>query len=226
MRRALFIAVLCIAAAATPAAAQEPVLGAPDLYGEFGSGWGTARPDVLDNGGVPSGRMSNIAWADWGSATAFGRGKSPQYRPRGGYYRRAVDVQLRATRLGECTPGVPAYTRLLVRKRRKPGGAWEGWAPWTLDLCDLEARPARCGEIGFAPGTDYGVGDITAWDTRCRVARRVARESKRVRVKPRFARYRFRFERWVCNGLSVADGLPRIFFTCTRGTAVVEFVRT
>jgi hypothetical protein len=227
MRRALVLTVIACAALAPPAAGQEePVLGAADLYDEFGSGWGTAHPEFLDNGGVPSGRMSGIAWTGWGDATAFGRGKSPQYRPGGGYYRRQVDIQLRATRLGECVEGVPAYTRLVFRKRRKPGGAWEDWFPWTLDLCDLDARPARCGNIAFEPNSDYGVAKITAWDTRCRVARRLARASRSVRIKPRFARYRFRRGGWVCNGYSLGEGLPRISFSCSRQTAVVEFVRS
>jgi hypothetical protein len=226
MRGALLFSLLLLAIGAAPAAAQEPVLGAADLYGEFGSGWGTAQPEFLDNGGTPSGRMFDITWELWGGTTARGRGKSPQYRPGGGYYRRQVDIELRATRLGECADGTQAYTRLLYRKRKKPGGAWEDWFPWTLDLCDLDARAARCGKIAFQPNTDYGVSRITAWDTRCREARRVARASRSIMIKPRFARYRFRFDGWVCNGFSLGEGLPRISFSCSRGTAVVEFVRS
>jgi hypothetical protein len=226
MVRALLLALLVTAALVPAAAAQEPVLGAADLYGELGSGWGTARPAFLDNGGAPSGRMFDLSWTDWGAATARARGRSPQYRPGGGYYRRHVAIELRATRRGECSEGAPAYTRLLYRKRRKPGGAWEDWLPWALDLCDLDARPARCGRIAFEPNTDYGVSRITAWDTTCRAARRVARSSRRVRIKPRFARYRYRFDGWVCNGFSLGEGLPRITWTCARRTAVVEFVRT
>jgi hypothetical protein len=226
MRRTLVFSLLVAAFAAAPAAAQEPVLGAADLYGEFGSGWGSAHPELLDNGGVPSGRMIDIAWEGWGDATSLGRGKSWQYRRGGGYFRRPVGVQLRATRLGECAAGVPAYTRLLVRKRKRPGGAWEDWYPWSLDMCDAEAEPARCGRIAFERNSDYGVSRITAWDTTCGVARGVARASRSVRVKPRFARYRVRLRGFVCNGYSLGEGLPRIFFSCVRETAVVEFVRS
>ena len=227
LARAAAAAVVLFLALAAPASAAGPVLGARGLFPN-GTGWGTVRPVTLFNGGVPSGLIDDIRWTGWGRDVARGRGRKPTYRPGGGYYRRRVAVQLKATRLATC-PGaeaVPAYTRLLVRSRVKPGGRYGDWFPGTLDLCDWRARPHRCGRVVFSPNSEYMASRITAWDTSCARARRVARASRRVRVKPRDASYRARFAGFVCNGYSLGSRLPTISWSCSRGTAVVTFERS
>ena len=210
------------------AAAAEPVLGAPGLYGEYGLGWGTERPAEIFNGGVPSGYIRGVEWKRWGRAVARGKGRVPTYKPEGGYYRKTVPIQLRASRLGHCEGhDGRAYTRMIARHRVKPGGRWSDWFPWTLDLCDLETEPRRCGKVAFGRNSDYGAFKITAFDTRCRTAKRVARASKRIAIRSGDpARYRFRTRGFVCNGYSFdSDPLPSISWTCSRKTAVVTFNR-
>jgi len=116
-----------------------PALGSEKFAAPFGAGFGEITPEVVSNGGVPSGTMEEISWRLWGQRVAFGRGLGHQYKPRGGYYRRPVQVRLRAEKLGSC-PGmnIPAYTRLRVKFQKKPGGGWGDWFLWSgaRSLCE------------------------------------------------------------------------------------------
>lgn len=117
------------------------VLGVADLMGPYGEGWGTARPSIISNGGVPSGVASDITWSDWGSPDAFGEGLTSLYLPEGGYYSEPGQIQLRASELGTCYEGgPPTYRRLLARVPEVPGGPLGDWFEWSAgggdDLCD------------------------------------------------------------------------------------------
>lgn len=116
--------------------ASSVVLGGEIYGGEYGQGWGTERPDAISNGGAsPSGSITNVSWSSWGGPVAYGRGRHPIYKPRGGYYRHAVVAQLKAVQIGTCE-GRDAYLKLLIREPRRPGGPlgpWRSWAgPQTL----------------------------------------------------------------------------------------------
>lgn len=230
MKRArwLAIATLGILLAAAPASAATPVLGKRGLF-PGGEGWGTAQPKTIFNGGSPSGLADKIRWTGWGDTTARGSGVIAAFRPEGGYYATRVPIQLRASRLGRC-PGSSqrAYRRLIFRAHDRPGGAYGDWSAWTLDLCNANAKPKRCGLVAFAPDSDFGAFDITGWDTTCATARDVARPSRDVAIRPGSpAKYRYTANGWICNGYSLDDvGLPSITFTCNRGTAVVGFNRS
>src|SRR6188472_766733 len=106
------------------------VLGGEVYGGEYGEGWGVARPHTIYNGGVPSGMISKVHWSSWGGAEARGRGRHPIYKPRGGYYRHPVVAQLKATRIGSCK-GRDAYLKLLIREPRRPGGPLGPWYSWS-----------------------------------------------------------------------------------------------
>ena len=135
------MALALVAAGGGPASGStsEPVLGSPSFAAPYGYGFGTQHPKVVSNGGVPSGTMEAISWKAWGDRVAYGRGLGHQYKPRGGYYRRPVEVRLRAEKLGSCPDTKPpAYTRLRVKFQKRPGGAWEDWFLWSgaRSLCD------------------------------------------------------------------------------------------
>jgi len=115
------------------------VLGSARFAAPFGSGFGDPEPEVVSNGGVPSGTMEEITWTHWEERVAYGRGLGHQYKPRGGYYRHPVQVRLRAERIGECKGTIfRAYTRLRVKFQKKPGGAWDDWFLWSgaRSLCE------------------------------------------------------------------------------------------
>ncbi len=101
----------------------------------MGAGIGTVKPKEILNGGDPSGLVQDIAWSHWGSPTATGTGKTSIFRPHGGYYRRLVGADLRASRLGHCTAHGPlAYTRLEAREPSRPSrplGKWFFWSGQT-----------------------------------------------------------------------------------------------
>ena len=101
------------------------VYGAPN-----GEGWGSMEPATIFNGGDPSGLISEVHWSSWGGPVALGRGRNSIFKPHGGYYRRQVVIQLKATRIGHCE-GHRAYLKLLVREPRKPGGALGPWLSWS-----------------------------------------------------------------------------------------------
>jgi hypothetical protein len=134
----LALVVLVAGVLAGPAAAEEelapaepiPVLGSKAFSAPFGSGFGTAEPIDVFNGGDPSGEVSKIHWTGWGNPTAIGTGLNPIFKPHGGYYRAPGRVELRATKLGKCKTKV-AYTRLEIRAPKKPGGKLGKWMLWS-----------------------------------------------------------------------------------------------
>ena len=96
------------------------------------------RPQVRDMGptsrgasttvGTPAGDIYDIAWARWGAKTATGEGRVATFKPKGGYYRTPVRVELRATDLGAALPiGPLAYRRSNERAQSKPGGPIGPW---------------------------------------------------------------------------------------------------
>lgn len=118
---------------AATAARQVPVLGSKAFEpGNSDRGFGRAHPKRIFNGGDPSGLITHIHWTHWGAATAHGWGKTYIFRPQGGYYPKAVRAELRANRLGHCTPTSRlAYRHLAVREPRKPGGRLGPWFSWS-----------------------------------------------------------------------------------------------
>jgi hypothetical protein len=230
MRRSAYASLTlaaCLALASPAPAASSPVLGKKGLM-PYGTGWGSAHPREIFNGGAPSGSVSRIRWRHWGAATATGSGRAPTYKPGGGYYAKRVRVQLRATRLARCPGGHRrAYTRLIVREQTKPGGPFGDWFAWTLDLCDFDAEPAPCPAVSFAPERSDGAADLGAWDTDCQTAQAVAGASKAIAFDPGphadgTARYRMTSQGFVCSGYSLDDE-PKITWGCLRGTAVVRW---
>jgi hypothetical protein len=131
-------AVVVLAFMAVPLVASagqgEVVLGKKNLTGRYGIGWGTVRPVVIYNGGVPSGKAWNLRWRNWGSASSIAHGLTWLYRPSGGYYGKPGAIEFRAYRIGHCVAGGKrAYTRLAARVALRPGGAlgrWFAWGGW------------------------------------------------------------------------------------------------
>jgi hypothetical protein len=118
----------CLGMASTAVADDPPVLGKKGLM-PYGTGWGTAHPREIFNGGAPDGSVSEIRWRHWGAAMATGTGVKPAYKPGGGYYAKRVRAELRASRPGRC-PGSNrrAYTRLITREQTRPGGPFGDWS--------------------------------------------------------------------------------------------------
>jgi hypothetical protein len=117
--------------ATTASSANSPiVLGGKVYGGEYGEGWGTARPKTIYNGGDPSGLITHVHWSSWGGAVAHGRGRNPIFKPHGGYYRHPVVALLKAKRIGTCE-GRRAYLKLLIREPRRPGGPLGPWRSWS-----------------------------------------------------------------------------------------------
>jgi hypothetical protein len=118
------------ATAASAGAAANPVLGAKAFAAPSGTGWGTAEPSEIFNGGDPSGSVHEIEWSGWGNPSAIGYGLNPIFKPHGGYYREPARIELRATGLGKCGKRA-AYTKLEVRIPKKPGGKLGKWFSWS-----------------------------------------------------------------------------------------------
>jgi hypothetical protein len=135
LRAGVAVTVLAFALSASNAQGEgrEPVLGNANLA-PSATGWGTAHPALIFNGGVPSGRAWNLRWSSWGNGAATARGLTWLYRPNGGYYGKPGLIELRAYRLGQCVAGgPPAYTRLVARSATRPGGPlgrWHAWGGW------------------------------------------------------------------------------------------------
>lgn len=126
----LALVVLVLAVAGWAASDSEVVLGSKTFV-PFGKGWGTAQPRFISNGGVPSGVVLRIHWESWGSREAVGRGLTWIYRPHGGYYPRPGAIELRASRIGRCSPSGPrAYRRLRARVPSRPGRPLGRWFTW------------------------------------------------------------------------------------------------
>jgi hypothetical protein len=124
------LAALALATVVSPG--NSPVVLGSRSFGVPGeSGWGTAHPDVIYNGGDPSGYVWKIRWKNWGAPIATGRGLTYRFRPLGGYYKKAVNIELRASSIGRCSPSGPrAYRRLVVRANVRPGGRFSAWYAW------------------------------------------------------------------------------------------------
>jgi hypothetical protein len=114
-------------------AAVAVVLGSASFAQTDGSGFGSAHPAEIFNGGDPSGLVTHIHWTGWGDPVATGRGRNAIFMPQGGYYPQLVTIELRASNRGRCTPGGPlAYRRLSVRVPARPGGKLGPWVLWSL----------------------------------------------------------------------------------------------
>jgi hypothetical protein len=114
------------------------LLGTRDyLPAYYAAGWGEAAPAVVSNGGASaSGTIYGIHWSTWGGKVAVGRGLHPTFKPRGGYYRRPVVIELRASQVRSCKPGRPfVYTRFTVRDQVRPGGPMGKWYVWARNMC-------------------------------------------------------------------------------------------
>jgi hypothetical protein len=127
---ALAIPVAANAEAQPMGAGPAPVLGSKQFSEPYGAGFGHPEPEVIFNGGDPSGEVSEIHWRSWGGPIAIGYGRNPIFRPAGGYYRKLGRVELRANELGRCA-GKPAYTRLEIRAPKRPGAKLGQWVLWS-----------------------------------------------------------------------------------------------
>jgi hypothetical protein len=128
---AIFALAIPVAANADPELMAEiPVLGSKQFSDPYGAGFGHSEPEVIFNGGDPSGEVSEIHWRSWGGPIAIGYGRNPIFRPQGGYYRKLGRVELRANKLGKCV-GKPAYTRLEIRAPKRPGAKLGQWVLWS-----------------------------------------------------------------------------------------------
>jgi hypothetical protein len=131
----VFVAALATTLALRHSAVVQPtasgaVLGSTKFSPYPGSGWGSAAPTHIWNGGDCLGTVVNIRWEHWGSPTASGVGQTCS-RPVGPYIR----IELRATDLGRCSPSGPvAYLKLYVRERPSRRGPF---SPWDLALCGV-----------------------------------------------------------------------------------------
>jgi hypothetical protein len=135
-RIALILAAVTALAIPTAASAEAeamnavPVLGSKQFSEPYGAGFGHPEPEVIFNGGDPSGEVSEIHWRSWGGPIAIGFGRNPIFRPQGGYYRKLGRVELRANQLGMCA-GKPAYKRLEIRAPKRPGAKLGQWVLWS-----------------------------------------------------------------------------------------------
>ncbi|HEY4452935.1 MAG TPA: hypothetical protein VGN81_01375 [Pseudonocardiaceae bacterium] len=53
-----------------------PTLGVADWNGQPQRGYGTVRPNLIDNGGDPTGIVTGVRWQSWGGPTAIATGMS------------------------------------------------------------------------------------------------------------------------------------------------------
>jgi hypothetical protein len=128
----VFSVALAAAASGSGGNTSEVVLGSARFGLPDGAGWGTAKPAKIFNGGDPSGLVTQIHWTHWGSKASIGHGRNAIFKPRGGYYRRLVHIELRAYDIGRCSSNGPrAYTRLSVREPSRPGGPIGKWVSWS-----------------------------------------------------------------------------------------------
>ena len=96
----------------------------------------------------------------------------------------------------------------------------------TETATETTAATTACDDVSFTPRSDDGAFGIEARATDCATARDVARAARDVRVQARTARYSA--EGFACVGRPTGDerALPGVRYRCTRGDAVVSFVRT
>jgi hypothetical protein len=121
-----------LAVAAAAGSSQRVVLGARSYAGPNGAGWGKPHPKRIYNGGDASGLIRHVRWVSWGGAVARGSGLNAIFKPHGGYYRKLVRIQLRASDLSRCRRRGPlAYRRLSFREPSRPGGPVGHWRLWS-----------------------------------------------------------------------------------------------
>ena len=126
---AVLIGAVLATVSAASAAKPTLVLGKTHLL-TYGIGWGTAHPRLIYNGGDPSGKAWHLAWRSWGASSAYARGLTWIEPPGGGYHGKGT-IELRASRIGRCTPHGPrAYTYLQARVAQRPGGRLGRWFVW------------------------------------------------------------------------------------------------
>lgn len=86
----------------------SPILGEP--WAATQQGYGTVKPATINNGGDPTGIITNITWQSWGGSQATGQGISTYVAPNDtvseGTQEQATVV---AFKLGTCQ-GKTAYT--------------------------------------------------------------------------------------------------------------------
>jgi hypothetical protein len=126
----------CFASGGTASTGQI-VLGSKTSFLPSRVGWGTPKPRLINNGGDPSGIVSDIRWRNWGQSTATANGVTwlDPTLTRGWVRGRA---QLRASRIGRCSSRGPrAYTRLEGRVAPEKGGRFSSWMLWN-------GRPNLC----------------------------------------------------------------------------------
>lgn len=83
--------------------AAVPALGR--VAGDFahGRGFGQVKPTRIDNGGDPTGLVTNISWKSWGGGRAIGTGTSVWVGPHQAVAEgRPATVTVEAFRLGMC----------------------------------------------------------------------------------------------------------------------------
>jgi virginiamycin B lyase len=115
-----------------------PLLGPTNqTLAYYAEGWGEIAPAVISNGGAAaSGTITQIHWSSWGGNVAVGRGLNPTYTPHGGYYRKPVVIELRASNVKRCkVGGRPVYTRFTAREQVRPSGPIGKWFAWASNMC-------------------------------------------------------------------------------------------
>jgi hypothetical protein len=126
----LVVTIALVVLSTAVAAGTSVVLGKRHLL-RYGSGWGTAHPRSINNGGDPNGHAWHLTWRNWGTASATARGLTWIFRPNGGNYGKPGAIDLRASRIGRCTrQGPRAYTFLQAREAMRPGGRLSRWFAW------------------------------------------------------------------------------------------------
>jgi hypothetical protein len=110
--------------------ATVPVLGSKKFDLPAGSGFGTAHPKKIDNGGDPSGIAYGLSWAHWGHATSIAHGTTNVPKRSGGYYAHRGRIEFRASDLGSCSASGPLAYRHLHARVAAPGKSFGKWFAW------------------------------------------------------------------------------------------------
>lgn len=109
--------------------ATQPVLGSTKVFGRYGTGWGTVKPNRLDDDTDCSGTIYDIHWHSWGGPTARGMGTScTEGGATGGGAK--VRIRLRPTDLGECKGSTRVAYRQFKVEFPKPHGGWRPEQDW------------------------------------------------------------------------------------------------
>lgn len=87
----------------SPGTTTKPVPTLGIVWGRSQQGYGTARPSTIDNGGDPTGLVTDVRWQSWGGPTATATGMSSDANGKASI---AEAVQRQATvqafDLGDC----------------------------------------------------------------------------------------------------------------------------